>query len=111
MGLTTVDIHGKRSRDLSVQTKIDPETLFAVHGGSVTYKSDYGSLSSDIRDRAVDMIHVGSMAYAETWQYSRIDHDHSNYTNAQAETLYGPAGTATQKIGTLSVGDVAVEGL
>jgi len=89
IGLEDTVLSGYRSRDLVRQTAVDSETLFAVHPGSWAYKIDYGSLSSDIKERALKLMRVKSMAYAETWQYSPIDHDHDIYTNIQIYPKYG----------------------
>lgn len=79
--LSDTQLHGYRSQDLEPQWKIDQNTLFAVHHGLSSWRSSYGTVSSDVKISALAMMKVGSMAFEETWEYSPSAHNHGNYTN------------------------------
>lgn len=113
MGIDLSDtrLHGSRSRDLERQDRIDADTLFAVHRGANTKHSTYDDLSSTAAVSALALMKVGTMAFEEKWEYSLSSHDHGNYTSVSAWTLYKTGTATTPIVGTLSVGDVCVEGL
>ena len=108
--LSDVQISGQGAWDLPRAEKMQPGTLFITQDGLSSRHIRYDTLSSDIKNRILSMIHVGSMAYMEPWQYSRIGHDHAGeYTGVSAFTqpVYGPG--KDELVALLSVGDLSVE--
>lgn len=110
MELSDVALGGYRSLDLQEQKQIGADTLFAAHRELSARRLDYGSLSADVRPRALSAMHVGTMAFADTWEYSTSSHGHDCYTYAAVSAGFGP-GESMIKLATISAGDMYVDGL
>lgn len=75
---------GWRAADLPEADSVLSGTLFAAERGGETYRQTYGGISSEIKDRALDAMDVGDMAFAEPWQYSLSSHSHAGMYTAAA---------------------------
>ena len=65
-------LSGWRASDLPESGGVDSTTLFAVYRGGQTSGQQYDDISSAIKADGIGLMHVGTMAYADTWQYSPV---------------------------------------
>lgn len=87
---------GNRISELGRETEIEENTRFLVTRFDKvskeiveSYGLAYPVLSSQIFEEVKKRIHVGTMAYQEKDDYSKITHTH-DYSHVDAEVFYGP---------------------
>lgn len=70
--LDYTSLSGWRASDLRESGGIDSATLFAAYRDGQTYGQQYSDISSAIKVDSVGLMHIGTMAYTDEWQYSPI---------------------------------------
>lgn len=110
-------ITGKRLCELKRTGETRPKDLFLVSQldvGQEQYVSraiDYGQVVSCLADDFEGSLGLGTMAYEEKWEYSKVDHQHEGRYTKVAVTEACPSGESLCCLAVVSVGLPGAEAL